>query len=291
MLLRVVIVEDEEIIRKGLVFAIDWLGLGCVIAGSARDGQEGLEVIERVRPDIVLTDIKMPGMSGLTMVERALERHRFYSVILTSYSEFDLARAAVHLGVADYLLKPVDEDELRQAVDRIRKKIIYTNKYDKLEQIAQGHILTAWGDWKIFESAKNSMDPYVRRTYEIIRRQYSGKIGIHAVAEELGVSASYLSRKLKSSLNITFVDLLNQYRVKMAMQLLNKGTLRIYEISDQLGFSEYKHFCSVFKKYTSVTPTEFVKNGGVRIVEGRKGGGGDGDGDGDGDDGGGRLSS
>lgn len=83
----------------------------------------------------------------------------------------------------------------------------------------------------------------------------------------MGVSASYLSRKLRGSLNITFVDLLNQYRVKMALQLLNQGTLRIYEISDRLGFSEYKHFCSVFKRYTNVTPTEFVKNGGVTIVE------------------------
>lgn len=272
MLLSVVIVEDEEIIRKGLMLAIGWLELGCVIAGSARDGQEGLELIERVRPDIVLADIKMPRMSGLKMVEKALEKCRFHSIILTSYSEFDLARAAVHLGVADYLLKPVDEDELRQAIDRIRKKITYTSKYDLLEQIAQEHILSDCGDWKIFECAKNSVDPYVRRTYEIIKKQYSEKIGIHAVAQELGVSASYLSRKLRGSLNITFVDLLNQYRVKMALQLLNQGTLRIYEISDQLGFSEYKHFCSVFKKYTNVTPTEFVKNGGVTIVEARKGG-------------------
>ncbi|MBS1485079.1 MAG: helix-turn-helix transcriptional regulator, partial [Clostridium sp.] len=76
----------------------------------------------------------------------------------------------------------------------------------------------------------------------------------------------YLSRKLKAGLNTTFVDLLNQYRIKKALNMLNQGTMRIYEISDELGFSEYKHFCSVFKKYTNVTPSEFLKNGGVAVV-------------------------
>ena len=86
------------------------------------------------------------------------------------------------------------------------------------------------------------------------------------VAESLGVSTSYLSRKLKAGLNTTFVDLLNQYRIKKALNMLSQGTMRIYEISDELGFSEYKHFCGVFKKYTNVTPSEFLKNGGVAVV-------------------------
>lgn len=266
MLLKVVIVEDEEIIRKGLTFALNWLDMGCIIAGTARDGAEGLEVIRKEEPDIVLTDIKMPKMDGLSMVEAALKERRFYSLVLTSYSEFELARQAIHMGVTDYLLKPVDEDELKEALEKIRQQIDYASKYEKIEKISQDRILTDYDEWKIFDSARNSMDPYVKKTYECIKKHYKEKLSINFVSESLGVSTSYLSRKLKAELGTTFVDLLNQYRVKAALKLLNEGTMRIYEISDELGFSEYKHFCSVFKKYTNVTPSEFLRNGGVAVV-------------------------
>ena len=186
--------------------------------------------------------------------------------MLTSYSEFELARQAIHMGVTDYLLKPVDEDELKESLDKIRQQIAYASKYEKIEKISQDRILTVYDEWKIFDSAKNSMDPYVKRTYEFVKQHYKEKVSINQVAESLGVSTSYLSRKLKAGLNTTFVDLLNQYRIKKALNMLSQGTMRIYEISDELGFSEYKHFCSVFKKYTNVTPSEFLKNGGVAVV-------------------------
>jgi len=270
MLLKVVIVEDEEIIRKGLTLALNWLDMGCIIVGTARDGAEGLETIRREQPDIVLTDIKMPKMNGLKMIETAIKDQHFYSLVLTSYSEFELARQAIHMGVTDYLLKPVDEDELKESLDKIRQQIAYASKYEKIEKMSRDRILTVYDEWRIFESAKNSMDPYVKRAYEFVKQHYKEKVSINQVAESLGVSTSYLSRKLKAGLNTTFVDLLNQYRIKKALNMLSEGTMRIYEISDELGFSEYKHFCGVFKKYTNVTPSEFIKNGGVA------GGGGEG---------------
>ena len=266
MLLKVVIVEDEEIIRKGLTFALNWLDMGCIIVGTAKDGAEGLETIRREQPDIVLTDIKMPKMNGLKMIETAIKDQHFYSLVLTSYSEFELARQAIHMGVTDYLLKPVDEDELKESLDKIRQQIAYASKYEKIETISRDRILTVYDEWRIFESAKNSMDPYVKRAYEFVKQHYKEKVSINQVAESLGVSTSYLSRKLKAGLNTTFVDLLNQYRIKKALNMLSEGTMRIYEISDELGFSEYKHFCGVFKKYTNVTPSEFIKNGGVAVV-------------------------
>ena len=99
--------------------------------------------------------------------------------------------------------------------------------------------------------------------FNIIKERYQDKLSISSVAEELNVSPSFLSRRIKANMNVTFVDMLNQYRVNRALHLLNEGTMRIYEVSDILGFSEYKYFCSVFKKYTGVTPSEFVKNGGM----------------------------
>lgn len=261
MLLKVVIVEDEEIIRKGLLLAINWLDMGCIIVGSARDGVEGLNLIRKEKPDVVLTDIRMPKLTGLEMIERASEFASFYSIVLTSYSEFELAKKALHIGVTDYLLKPIDEEELSEVVGRIHELVEKKEKIQTIERLSEEYVLGEGKEWRIFKLAQNDVDVYVRKTYELIKEHYCQRISINTVAEELGVSASYLSRKLKKSLNTSFVDLLNQYRISQSIVLLGKGTMRIYEISDQLGFSEYKHFCSVFKKYTNSSPTEFLKSG------------------------------
>ena len=88
----------------------------------------------------------------------------------------------------------------------------------------------------------------------------SERLGINDIAEELKVSNSYISRKLKTKLSTSFVDLLSQYRIKKAISYLEKTDLMIYEISCKVGFSDYKYFCTVFKKYTSLSPSEYQKN-------------------------------
>ena len=260
------IVEDEGIIRKGLEMTVDWLALGCMVVGTAEDAQMGIQMIGEKKPDVVLTDICMPQMTGLEMIKEGLKKHFFYSIVLTGYSEFGYAQQALRLGVSDYLLKPVDEEELKKVLERIRQQIRKNNEYKSIERISQNNVYTADKEWKIFETAKNNVDIYVKQTYDIIKKHYTEKLSISEVAEALGVSPSFLSRRLKANLHVTFVDMLNQYRVKQAIHLLNKGTMRVYEISDHLGFSEYKYFSSVFKKYTGATPTEFVKNGGSSVV-------------------------
>ena len=120
-MIKVLIVEDENLIRKGLVYAINWMAMDSVVVGEGKDGREGLEKIAQLKPDVVMTDIKMPKMSGIDMIARAQEQQLadFIPIILTSYSEFEYARKSIRLGVAEYLLKPVDEDELAATMKRI----------------------------------------------------------------------------------------------------------------------------------------------------------------------------
>ena len=99
----------------------------------------------------------------------------------------------------------------------------------------------------------------------MICEQYAGKLTIESAAEELGISISYLSRKLKEYTDQTFLDILNKYRIQKAVNLLRDGKWRVYEIAEQVGFSEYKYFCSVFRKYTGMSPTEFVKSANQAI--------------------------
>lgn len=268
-LLKVLIVEDEEIIRKGLVYTIDWLSMGCMVMGDAANGAAGLELIKKHTPDIVLTDIIMPEVDGLAMIEAAkkLPGQSFQTILLTSYAEFEYARKAVQLGVTEYLLKPVDEEELAKTIKRIQQqyeaKLAYSDAVQLVKQKENDKLV----DWEYYLNDDNLKNSYVTQALYKIRDHYHEKISIESIAEEFDVSASYLSRKFKEATSHTFVELLSKYRIQKAIGLLKKGTYRVYEVSDLTGFNDYKNFCVVFKKYMKNSPKEFMKNVGGMFRE------------------------
>ena len=110
----ILIVDDEALIRRGLESLIPWERLNCSLADQASNGAEGLEKIRRYHPDIVFTDIKMPQMDGLQMIEKALlEPDPPLFIILSAYNDFELVRSAMRLGAIDYLIKlNLEENEL-----------------------------------------------------------------------------------------------------------------------------------------------------------------------------------
>lgn len=253
-MLKIIIAEDEDIIRKGLAYTIDWLSMGYVVAGEAANGEEGLQMIQRVQPDVVLADIRMPKMDGITMLQEALKTMNFKSLILTSYAEFEYARKAIQLKVSDYILKPVDEEKLKETMCRLHEEIL-VEKEKELVSENRGSSL----DLEYYTRLAQSENQYVAGAIQEIREHYPDKISVENIAGEMGVSASYLSRKFKDITGHTFLDFLNKYRVQKAVVLLNEGQYKIYEISDMTGFSDYKHFCAVFKKYALMSPTGFLK--------------------------------
>ena len=250
---RVLIVEDEDIIRKGIAYTMDWTGMGCTIAGEAVNGQEGLEKIKELSPDIVMADIMMPVMDGIEMIRQAKEVANFKSIILTSYADFDYAKRAIDLDVSAYLMKPVDEEELKKNVAKIIAEIEKDHQYEQLSAKQS----TGSDMQEVF--IKNDKDnDYVQHVLDATKEHYADKISIELFSEELGVSASYLSRKFKEATGTSYLDFLNRYRVSQAIKLLETGTYKVYEVSDMTGFTDYKHFNSVFKRYTNVSPSEFL---------------------------------
>ena len=122
-MLDLVIVEDEEIIRRGLVCTIDWLKLGARVVGDAGNGMEALALIREKQPDVVLTDIKMPVMDGIALTEALkAEGNKAKIIYLTSYADFSYAQQALRLEVSDYLLKPVNEEDLAKALQKLEKQ-------------------------------------------------------------------------------------------------------------------------------------------------------------------------
>lgn len=246
----VLIVEDEELIRKGLIFTTDWLALGCTVVGEAGDGEEGLEKICALTPDIVIADICMPVLSGLEMIQKAQEVGKsFCPIILSSYSDFEYARTSIHLGVFEYLLKPIDERVLASVILRITERFDEeTNKNSAFSE-------------KIFtlpDIPDTKENFFVNQTVKYIQQHYNTAITIQMVAAYLKVSVSYLSRKIKKITNLTFLDILNGYRITRAVELLRTGQYRIYEVADMTGFVNYKYFSAVFKRYTGCSPSSLV---------------------------------
>ena len=244
---KVLIVEDEDIIRKGIAYTMDWVSMGCTIVGEAVNGNEGLEQIKNLNPDIVLVDIMMPEMDGIEMIRRANEIANYKAVIMTSYADFEYAKKAIELGVLAYLMKPVDEDELKKNINKIIKEI---EKDNQIQQISEKR--------SIYIKSEGEND-YVQQIIRATEEHYWEKISIESFSEKMGVSASYLSRKFKEATGATYLDFLNKYRVQQAIKLLETGKYKVYEVSDKTGFSDYKHFNNVFKRYTGSAPSEFIK--------------------------------
>jgi len=123
--MKVLLVDDEPIIREGLKSIINWKELGFEICGEAENGKKGIEQILKLKPDIAVVDIKMPDMDGLEMIEKLKEYDISCGIIvLTAYSDFQFAKKSIELGIHSYILKPIEESELREKVCMLRDSIL-----------------------------------------------------------------------------------------------------------------------------------------------------------------------
>jgi two-component system response regulator YesN len=121
---RFLVIDDEPVVREGIRENIDWAAHGFELVGTCRDGREGLEAIERMRPDVVLTDICMPFVDGLELAGSISEQYPgTKTILLTGYDEFEYAQEAVRLKVSDFLLKPITASELRELLDSLKAEL------------------------------------------------------------------------------------------------------------------------------------------------------------------------
>jgi two-component system, response regulator YesN len=246
---KVVIIDDEDIIVEGLKKVINWAQYGCEVAGWASDAKSGAQAIRSSRPDILFTDIKMPGMDGLTMLAGLkAEFPEMQITVLTGYRDFDYAKRAIQLGVTRYLLKPSKMNELEEALR------VMTENLSKLRAIAAKQP-EAPEKAQVDSSSANSF--IVKSALKYIEQHYAEKLTLTEVAEQTYVSQWYLSKLLNKFTDESFSDLLNRTRINRAKKLLQDPSLKIHEISDLLGFNDVTHFSRIFKKMELMSPNEF----------------------------------
>ncbi|MDL2233113.1 response regulator [Ruminococcaceae bacterium OttesenSCG-928-L11] len=256
---KVLVVEDESRIRRGLIYRLDWVAMGCTVPLEAANGEEGLACIQSEKPDIVITDVKMPLLDGIAMLEQAVRLHTFESIIISGYDDFAYAQTAMRLGVTDYLLKPVDMEELRAAIFALCEKAEKRQLYSRIEAIMDKDtqpdpVL----DMVALNHSLTRTSKRVTAALRFIQANYRQRISLKDLGRDMEVSSTYLNQKFKEEMGYTFNDFLNRFRIQKAVELLQAGDYRIYEVAEQTGFSDYRYFALVFKKYVGCAPTEFV---------------------------------
>ena len=123
-LYRIMLVDDEEEVRKAIIRKMDWESLGFMVVGDAENGEDALEKLEQLEPDVVITDIRMPYVDGLTLTARIREKYPSMKILIFSgYDDFEYAKQAIKLNVTEYILKPVNGEELAVILKRIRDSL------------------------------------------------------------------------------------------------------------------------------------------------------------------------
>lgn len=249
-MLKVLVVDDEIFVRKGIVLETDWAAIGCMVVAEAENGLEGLEAARKYTPDLIISDIKMPRMNGIEMLKRLREEGSEVRIIfLTAYSEFEYAQNAIKLLASDYLLKPFEDGELERTVLAVREKI---------EQERAGNKNVRGREQELLSLKTADKSKYIMEALEYIADHYNeDSISVGMIAESLGISEGHLSHLFRKETEYTVMAYITRYRIQNAMRLLGNCRYKVYEVAEMVGYRDIAHFSGTFKKIVGVTPSEY----------------------------------
>jgi len=345
--LKLLVIDDEHVVREGLKTIIDWEKYGYYVCGEGTDGRDGLKKIRTLQPDLVLVDIKMPGLSGIEVIKETRKEEKGFGtkfIILTGYSDFEYAQKAIQLQARSYLLKPIDEDELIETIIRIRQEIerdsklkkirenevtnitnikelydaiddgdfekldiVFTemeeffkqghitiedikefcvqcfmeikdkftfNYYDKKEEITPNEVvikninnrkslhelLEYIKDEMITISSilcENSSEHAIRRIINYINTNYYKDLKVETLGEIFHYNSAYLGKLFKNYTKQSFNTYLDKVRIEKAKELLLGSDLKVYQVSEKVGYRNIDYFYTKFRKYEKLSPNQY----------------------------------
>lgn len=241
---KVLIIEDESIILKELELMVDWEGMGISVVATASNGIEGEKMILKHNPDIVVSDIRLPGQDGLELLAKFPEVR---SIILSGYSDYTYMQKAIKIGVEDYLLKPVDDGELEKTLKNIVKELD-NEKVLKAKDSIENEVVPL---------EKSFSNHLVNSAISYISENYNSQIGLQETASFINVSETHLSRLFKEITKMNFLYYLNAFRINKSIYLLKNSNINISEIAGNCGFANPGYYTKIFKRFLGITPTVY----------------------------------
>lgn len=235
---KILLVEDELYIRRGLKNHIDWSRIGFEVISEASNGMQALDKIKKINPHVILTDIKMPVMGGIELLEKVNAIYpEIIVVMLTGYADFEYAQKCIELKAFSYILKPTDEDKIYGVFNKIKLH---------LDSVSTGE-------------ANANCSKIVIIINDYIRNNIFEKITLVQLSELVYMNKSYISTYYKNQTGINIRDFILQEKIKKAKLLMNENNYKIYEISDMIGYMDFRTFSKAFKKVEGMNPKEYLQ--------------------------------
>ncbi len=234
---RVLLVDDEIMIREGFKRLFDWEAHDCEVVGEAADGMEALTKIDELQPDLAIMDINIPIMNGLKVIQLSRIKHPDMAfVIVSGYDDFAYCREALRLQITDYILKPVNYEEFGSCIDNLKISLF---------------------ERKTAEEPDDQEERTITGIVRYLQEHLKEEITLNILAEEFHLSAQYISQLFKNEIGVNFLAYLTNIRMENAKKLLLSTSLSIAEISEQSGYGDYRVFTKVFKKSEGITPSQY----------------------------------
>ncbi|MDF9297252.1 response regulator transcription factor [Geobacillus stearothermophilus] len=247
----ILVVDDEPRTREGLRRTLDMWAAGRYEVLAAANADEALKITRQKPIHLLITDIRMPEMTGLELIKHL--RHlgsQPVTIIISAYPEFQYAQEAITLGVVNYLLKPIDREELLQAVEAAIDVWKERQKTEASKRVIDQHVI---------EAEERVRSPLVKQAIQFIHEHLHQPFSLRELSEFLHVNASYLSTLFKEETNLTFSEYVTRARLQKAKSLLLTTNLTIVEVAEQVGYQTVKYFVKLFKEFEGMTPSQFRK--------------------------------
>lgn len=252
-MLKVLVVDDEFIVRAGLINCINWKDLNLQLIGEASNGQEALEIILQNTPDIILLDLIMPEMTGMELIQKLEDLNiKTNIIILSCHEDYNYVRNAFKKGVRDYILKlSATPDEISDIISEVVRKV---------EQNHQGNLsnfpMTSFNSKKIRHDIADAL--------RYMNKHYNESISLSGIASYIHMSKNHFSYLFRKETGHSFNDYLTALRINKAKQFLTEcPKYTVAEIAEMTGFNDTGYFCKVFKKYTGISPNHYKLGGSI----------------------------
>ena len=257
-MIRLLIADDEKLEREALADMVSHRFEHEVVMEFAENGRKAADTAVLWGAELILMDIEMPGMSGLDAARAVLAQRPSCRVIfVTAYSLFQYAHEAVHLGACDYLLKPVDPDELEASIRRAMRQIETERKLAALAPVQPEPTEEPEQVAEVEDGENNQTALVMAHVRRYLEDNYMFDLSLDSVGEILHMSPAYLSAQFKKYQKMNFLDCLTELRINAAKELLADPFRSSAEVASMVGYEDASYFARAFKKRTGMTPTQY----------------------------------